>query len=315
MKPTECIPTSMRICHCPPCRPGLTWPPPVYTSSEESLTQSSVLNLREGLISPRRVQTIISMLTTTSTSYLLLASLDTARRYLATQGKERIGKALQLADLARRRINEIPGLRCVGREILGGEATHAMDETKLIIHLHSLGITGYDAETWLREQWNIEVELSDLYNILCLITPGDSAESIDTLVQALEGLSREFCHRRAKEGRTGPDSGTSRARRLSPGCLLWGYRTSPLFGIGRPDHRRVYHDLSPGDSRLASRRTDHRRKPPVYHRAPECRPSRTGAGRSGNPYDPGIERVLKKMSGRDAPSPFEEGIPDPLFLS
>ncbi|WP_188428707.1 aminotransferase class I/II-fold pyridoxal phosphate-dependent enzyme [Kroppenstedtia guangzhouensis] len=158
-----------------------------------SLTQSSVLNLREGLISPRRVQTIISMLTTTSTSYLLLASLDTARRYLATQGKERIGKALQLADLARRRINEIPGLRCVGREILGGEATHAMDETKLIIHLHSLGITGYDAETWLREQWNIEVELSDLYNILCLITPGDSAESIDTLVQALEGLSREFC--------------------------------------------------------------------------------------------------------------------------
>ncbi len=84
------------------------------------------------------------MLTTTSTSYLLLASLDTARRYLATQGKERIGKALQLAGLARRRINEIPGLRCVGREILGGEATHAMDETKLIIHLHSLGITGYD---------------------------------------------------------------------------------------------------------------------------------------------------------------------------
>lgn len=67
-----------------------------------------------------------------------------------------------------------------------------MDETKLIIHLHSLGITGYDAETRLREQWNIEVELSDLYNILCLITPGDSDDSIHRLVEALEGLSREF---------------------------------------------------------------------------------------------------------------------------
>uniref|UniRef100_UPI003D1F802B aminotransferase class I/II-fold pyridoxal phosphate-dependent enzyme n=1 Tax=Kroppenstedtia sanguinis TaxID=1380684 RepID=UPI003D1F802B len=157
-----------------------------------SLTQSSVLNVREGLIHPRRVQTMISMMTTTSTSYLLLASLDTARRYLATHGEERIGDALRLADLARRRINEIPGLRCVGREILGGEATYAMDETKLIIHLHSLDITGYDAETWLREQWNIEVELSDLYNLLCLITPGDTEDSIHRLVEALEGLSQEF---------------------------------------------------------------------------------------------------------------------------
>ena len=48
-----------------------------------SLTQSSVLNLRAGLVNPHRVQSIISMLTTTSTSYPLLASLDTARRYLA----------------------------------------------------------------------------------------------------------------------------------------------------------------------------------------------------------------------------------------
>ena len=31
-------------------------------------------------------------------------------------------------------------------------------------------------ETLLREDYGIEVELSDLYNILCLITPGDTDE-------------------------------------------------------------------------------------------------------------------------------------------
>ncbi|PTX65057.1 arginine decarboxylase [Melghirimyces profundicolus] len=157
-----------------------------------SLTQSSVLNVREGRVNPRRIQTIISMLTTTSTSYLLLASLDASRRFLATQGRDRIGHALNLAVEARKRLNAIPGIRCVGREILGGEATYAMDETKLIIHLTGLGITGYEAETWLREHWNLEVELSDLYNILCLVTPGDTSGSIDTLVRALEDLSRKF---------------------------------------------------------------------------------------------------------------------------
>ena len=40
--------------------------------------------------------------------------------------------------------------------------------------------------------WNIEVELSDLYNILCLVTPGDSEETILTLVDALQDLSNDY---------------------------------------------------------------------------------------------------------------------------
>ncbi|TCS94665.1 aminotransferase class I/II-fold pyridoxal phosphate-dependent enzyme [Hazenella coriacea] len=157
-----------------------------------SLTQSSILNLKEGLVNPRRVQSIISMLTTTSTSYLLLASLDTARRYLMIEGQQVIEKTLQLADYARRQINEIPGLFCVGREWLDGDDRYDLDETKLLIHLENMGITGNDAERWLREHYNIEVELSDLYNILCLITSGDSEETISILIQALQDLSRHF---------------------------------------------------------------------------------------------------------------------------
>jgi arginine decarboxylase len=157
-----------------------------------SLTQSSILNIRSQRVNPRRVQSIISMLTTTSTSYLLLASLDAARRHLATRGKEMLDRTLSLAALARERINAIPGLNCVGREILGSDAVYDLDETKLTIHLKGLGINGYDAEKWLRSRWNIEVELSDLYNILCIITPGDTPETIDTLVRALAELSREY---------------------------------------------------------------------------------------------------------------------------
>ncbi|MBA4494296.1 aminotransferase class I/II-fold pyridoxal phosphate-dependent enzyme [Paenactinomyces guangxiensis] len=159
-----------------------------------SLTQSSVLNVRGRLVNPRRVQAIISMLTTTSTSYLLLGSLDAARRYLAVEGHQFIERTLQLADYARRQINEIPGLHCVGREWLGSDALYDIDETKLLIHLKNLGINGNDAERWLRDHHNIEVELSDLYNILCLVTPGDTEETISALLTALQDLSRQFYH-------------------------------------------------------------------------------------------------------------------------
>jgi len=156
-----------------------------------SMTQSSILNIREGYVSANHVQAIISMLTTTSTSYLLLASLDCARRQLATKGKELVEKAIHLAESTRKAINEIPNLYCVGREILGTKATYDYDPTKLIISVKDLGLTGYEVEVWLRENYNVEVELSDLYNILCIITPGDTEEETGILVHALQKLSQE----------------------------------------------------------------------------------------------------------------------------
>mgnify|MGYP006394286239 CR=1 FL=1 len=153
-----------------------------------SMTQSSVLNVREGLVSAKRVQSILSMLTTTSTSYPLLASLDTARRQLAIHGEDLIGEAIEIAEETRKRINEIEHIHCVGREILQSSATYDMDPTKLLISVKNLGITGFEAEIWLREKANIEVELSDLYNILCLITLGDTKKEVDMLVNALSRM-------------------------------------------------------------------------------------------------------------------------------
>lgn len=158
-----------------------------------SLTQSSILNVRDGLVSPQRVQSIISMLTTTSTSYLLLSSLDVARKRLATKGFELIERAITLAKDAQKAINQIPGLYCAGEDILGTEATYDYDPTKLIISVKELGITGYQAELWLREHYNLEVELSDLYNILCIISFGDSEVETNTLINALQELSNTYC--------------------------------------------------------------------------------------------------------------------------
>ncbi|MCC3372939.1 aminotransferase class I/II-fold pyridoxal phosphate-dependent enzyme [Cohnella sp. REN36] len=159
-----------------------------------SMTQSSVLNVRAGRVNIQRVQTILSLLTTTSTSYPLLASLDTARRQLALHGRELAARTVALAQQARQAVNEIPGLYSFGEDLLGDEATFDYDPTKLTIHVRHLGITGYDAENWLREHHNIEVELSDMYNILCLVTPGDDASSIDLLLSALRQLSETHRH-------------------------------------------------------------------------------------------------------------------------
>jgi len=131
-------------------------------------------------------------LTTTSTSYILLASLDTSRRNLALHGHDMAERTINLAQETRQKINEIPGLYCFGKELLGGEATFNYDPTKLTIHIRHLGITGYDAENWLREHYNLEIELSDMYNILCLVTPGDTQDSVDILVRSLTDMAAQY---------------------------------------------------------------------------------------------------------------------------
>ncbi|MBM7621751.1 lysine decarboxylase [Bacillus tianshenii] len=156
-----------------------------------SMTQSSILNVREGLVNVNRIQSILSMLTTTSTSYLLLASLDVARKRLATEGHMLIEKTIQLANETRDAINAIDNLYCVGPEILGRKATFDYDPTKLIISVKKLNLTGYDVEKWLRKNYNIEVELSDLYNILCIVTPGDTSVETGILLTALRELANQ----------------------------------------------------------------------------------------------------------------------------
>ncbi|MCY0876697.1 MAG: aminotransferase class V-fold PLP-dependent enzyme [Firmicutes bacterium] len=166
-----------------------------------SLTQSSVLNVKEGLVRARHVHAILSMLTTTSTSYILLASLDAARRQLATQGRALIEKAISLAQKTRSAINEVPGLYCFGEEIKRSTATFALDPLKVTVRVADIGLTGYAVEGLLRERYNIEVEMSDLYNVLFIITSGDSEQDTSALVQALAEIARERLESPQERGR------------------------------------------------------------------------------------------------------------------
>ena len=154
-----------------------------------SLTQSSVLLSRGELISQDRIKHSLGLTSTSSASYLLMCSLDIARKQLATNGAELLEETLGLARWARNEINTINGLYAFGRELTGQEGCIDFDETKLGINIRQLGYTGYQVEALLREKYNIQVEMSDLYNILAVISIGDRMEDVMALVKALRELS------------------------------------------------------------------------------------------------------------------------------
>lgn len=154
-----------------------------------SLTQSSVLLSRGSVIQYDALKQTISLSFTSSASYLLMCSLDVARKQLAVKGAELLEGALRLARWARNEINGVKGLYAFGRELTGSAGCCDFDETKLCVNVAKLGLTGCQVEALLRKKYNIQVEMSDLFNILALVTIGDKKESVEALVNALKEIA------------------------------------------------------------------------------------------------------------------------------
>jgi arginine decarboxylase len=154
-----------------------------------SMTQSSVLLLRSSTIPPEKVKQVLNLTYTSSASYLLMCSLDVARKQLALKGSDMLEETIGLARWARDEINKIDGFYAFGRELVGTPGCYDFDETKLGINVRGLGYTGYQMEAKLRKEYNIQIELSDLCNILAIISMGDRKEDVEALVNALKDIS------------------------------------------------------------------------------------------------------------------------------
>ena len=158
-----------------------------------SLTQTSVLLLKEELISKEKVRTIINLMQTTSASYLLLASLDLARKHLVLNGKKIWGELLPLCEKAKAEIGKIPGLSVISRDdYVNGKEIYDYDETKLVVRVNELGLTGFEVYDLFKTKYNIQLELAEAYVVLAITGPGDTEDNLTLLVNAFKDLSREY---------------------------------------------------------------------------------------------------------------------------
>jgi arginine decarboxylase len=153
-----------------------------------SLGQSSMLHLQGDLANADAVAVSLRLLQTTSPSYLLMASLDLARRQMCFQGEGLLEKALHLAGGVREEISGIRGLRILTKDCLPGKHC-ALDTTKLVISVRGLGLTGCQVSGLLSGRYNVYVEMADFNNITAFISLGSTRQDCDELVNALRDIA------------------------------------------------------------------------------------------------------------------------------
>ncbi len=156
-----------------------------------SLTQSSFLLCGKN-VNADYVRQVINLTQTTSGSYLLITSLDIARKNLALNGKELFKRTVKYAEYARSEINKIGGYYAFGEELCDGKAFYDFDKTKLSVHTRDIGLAGIEVYDILRDEYNIQIEFGDIGNILAIVSAGDRALEIERLISSLSEIKRLY---------------------------------------------------------------------------------------------------------------------------
>lgn len=149
-----------------------------------SFSQSSVLHIaKNSKINPEEVEANLSMLQSTSPSYMLLASIDAARAYLTSNyGLERIDRAVKNAEEARKVLSAIKGVQC-----LSEYDDVKIDPTKIYVKID--GLSGKRLESILEFKYNISIEAATDDGVLALSNIGNTSEELYEFCEAIKKIA------------------------------------------------------------------------------------------------------------------------------
>jgi lysine decarboxylase len=156
-----------------------------------SLVGSAQLHVsKNSLIDPSRVQDALNFLQTTSPSFLLLASLDVMRRWLARDGHALFQQAVDDAHRLEDEINALPGMRVFETAGDSRLAGHRRDPLRVVVNVSGTGWSGYEVERFLRNEYRVEDEMSDWFNVVYILSPNDDPDARSRLLSGLRAVSQ-----------------------------------------------------------------------------------------------------------------------------
>lgn len=156
-----------------------------------ALSQGSMLHFNSDIIDINRVKKVVSMLQTTSPNYLILASIDLARRQAMLNGEEMLDKVIKAAEYGRQRINKLKNYYCFTRQEIQRQG-YDLDQTKLTVNVTRTGLSGYQIEDILAAEYNLQIDCADIFNLIAIMGIGSTKNDVQQFVDALEDIENKY---------------------------------------------------------------------------------------------------------------------------
>lgn len=174
-----------------------------------AMTQTALLHVNGDRVDRGKLRRYLSMLQSSSPSYVLMASMDACMKFLKEQGQERFAamrghfesfceKAARLEHI---RIANVTNVSQKRHELNG------WDPGKLVISVKGTNTSGRGLDNILRQTYHLEMEMAAETYVLAIMTLMDEAEGWQRLADALCEIDgdKEECGQVRFRIRTGSD--------------------------------------------------------------------------------------------------------------
>lgn len=150
-----------------------------------SVTQTSLIHLGER-VDRYKLKRAHALFQTTSPSYLFMASIENALLWIDSQaGRERLAVLVQEVSAFRKKVRTLPGFELLEPEDL----QYGLDPTRILLRHESM--TGGRLKEKLYQNYNIALEMADMYYGLALATVNNVPQDFDALHAALADLAEK----------------------------------------------------------------------------------------------------------------------------
>lgn len=151
-----------------------------------ALTQAALLHVNGSLIDRSYLRRFLQIYQTSSPSYLLMASIDNALRFVEQEG----GNAFQRFEKYYGEMVESLAA-CRSLRILPS-ASGKQDIGKLVISIKGTGLSGQELYDILRTRYGLQLEMASESYALAMFTVGDTPEGYERMTRALLELDSEL---------------------------------------------------------------------------------------------------------------------------
>ncbi len=160
-----------------------------------ALTQSALLHVSGPRIDRNRLRRFLRIYQTSSPSYLLMASIDSALRFMRQEG---VSAMNVFARRYERMLEDLKACRVL--KFLPYDRER-QDLGKLVISVREAGISGKELYDRLLCRYRLQTEMAGESYVLAMFTVCDGAEAYDRMTRALLEIDRELGALSGKERR------------------------------------------------------------------------------------------------------------------
>ncbi|MFC1485290.1 aminotransferase class I/II-fold pyridoxal phosphate-dependent enzyme [bacterium] len=153
-------------------------------------SQGSILHYNTDRVDLNKVKKVTSLLHTTSPNYLVLSSIDIARRQMYLEGEKLINEMIENANYITSRRGEFSKFKFLNKEHVLTKG-YDLDVTKVTINVTETGLEGQIVSEILAKEYNIQFDCSDFFNLIAILGVGTKVDDMTKLINALKNIEKK----------------------------------------------------------------------------------------------------------------------------